>query len=129
VVPTQAGQQFQFRYTVNGIPCATGFLNVGGGYIPPTPPPAGGCPADAQFAFFPSPSRVGQLTTVTVTGSGGPTNVSLAGPFNPQFVGAAPGGRGTIWTWHVTPTQAGQHFQFRFLVNGISCSTGSLDVL
>ncbi|MFN8533479.1 MAG: hypothetical protein U0556_08020 [Dehalococcoidia bacterium] len=128
VVPTQAGQQFQFRYTVNGIPCTTGFLNVSGSYTAPTPPPGSGCPADAQFAFFPNPTRVGQVTTVTVTGSGGPTSVSLAGPFNPQFLGAASGGRGTIWTWHVTPTQSGRGVQYRFLVNGIPCVTGTLDV-
>ncbi|MCL6648513.1 MAG: hypothetical protein K6U89_09290 [Chloroflexi bacterium] len=127
-VPNQEGQQFQFRYTVNGIPCATGFLTVRAVYPPPSPSPGGGCPADLSLTFFPNPTRVGQVTTVTVTGSGTAGSVSLAGPFTPQFAGASAGGRGTLWSWYLVPTQAGRGFQYRFVVNGIPCTSGFLDV-
>jgi methionine-rich copper-binding protein CopC len=85
------------------------------------------CNGDEQLSFSPASPPPGTPVTIQVTSRRASTNVGLAGPFNPQFIGASAGGLGTIWTWRVTPTANGE-YTYRFTINGFICQTGVLQV-
>ncbi|GIW05500.1 MAG: hypothetical protein KatS3mg060_0305 [Dehalococcoidia bacterium] len=85
------------------------------------------CNGDEQITFSPASPPPGTTVTIQVTSRRASTNVGLAGPFNPQFVGSSGGGLGTIWTWRVTPNANGEYY-YRFTINGFVCQTGVLQV-
>jgi methionine-rich copper-binding protein CopC len=85
------------------------------------------CNGDEQISFSPQNAPPGTPVTVQVTSARASTNVGLAGPFTPQFLGTSSGGLGTIWSWRVVATGSGT-FYYRFSVNGFDCRTGELVV-
>ena len=92
-----------------------------------TPPP-GVCYGDEQMTFWPDTPLVGQATTVTVTSARPSTNVGLQGPWDPQFVGVQPGGKGYNWYYRFTPGAPGQ-YNFNFTIFGWVCTANVVNVI
>jgi hypothetical protein len=90
-------------------------------------PFAPGCAGDEQIAFSPAAPAAGQPFSVVATSATPLTNVGLAGPGGPQFLGSSPGGKGTTWTYRVTLAQPGD-YAYSFLVDGASCATATVTV-
>jgi hypothetical protein len=142
LTPTSPGEQIQFRYVVNEIPCTTGFLNVNQPAAPTpthtpvpaepthTPPPTAApiraCTGQERMEFSPNPGRVGEPITVNVVNAAPGQQPQLSGPYNPQFLGA--GTSGTDYSWRFTPTAPGEGVQFRYVVNEEPCTTGFVNI-
>ncbi|GIW06790.1 MAG: hypothetical protein KatS3mg060_1595 [Dehalococcoidia bacterium] len=90
--------------------------------------PPGVCYGDEQMTFWPQSPIAGQPTTVTVTSARPSTNVGLQGPWNPQFVGVQPGGKGYNWYYRFTPDAPGQ-YNFNFTINGWVCTANVVNVV
>ena len=130
VVPGEAGA-FSYTFTINGVPCASGTLGVSQPVVPtntpvPPPPPPQACTGQERMSFFPNPAVIGQRVTVNVSNAARGITPSLSGPFNPVYEGAGPGG--TAYSWTLVPSTGGEGITYRYVVNGIPCTTGFLTV-
>lgn len=86
-----------------------------------------GCAGDEQMSFNPQYPNVGQDVTVTVTSRRPSVNVSLSGPWSPQYLGAQPGGKGTNWYYRFRPGAPGQ-MNYNFFVGGTVCTANFVNV-
>lgn len=90
--------------------------------------PPGICNGDEQMTFWPATPLVGQPTTVVVTSARPSTFVNLQGPWNPQFAGVQPGGKGYNWYYRFTPGAPGQ-YNFNFTISGWVCTANVVTVV
>src|SRR5262249_33947945 len=81
------------------------------------------CNGDELMTFNPAGPAVGQQVQIQVTSARASANVALNGPLNPQSASGTGRGRGTIWTWVVTPGVAGR-YDYSFTVSGGFCTSG-----
>jgi hypothetical protein len=92
----------------------------------PTPTPTGSpqaaCNGDEEISFAPGSAAAGQTVQIDVTSARPSTNVALTGPLDPVFLGIQAGGKGTIWSWRITPAQPGR-LDYNFTISGVVCTT------
>src|SRR5262245_60192911 len=90
--------------------------------LTPTLSPQAACNGDEEISFAPGSPAAGQPVQVNVTSARPSTNVALTGPLDPAFLGIQAGGKGTIWSWRITPAQPGR-LDYNFTVNGVVCTS------
>jgi hypothetical protein len=116
VVTPNVGGRYDYNFTVSGGFCTSGFFLTAGFTG------GGVCNGDEAMSFNPSTPAVGQQVQIQVTSARASTNVSLSGPLNPQFTGVSGGGKGTIWTWVVTPNAVAR-YDYNFILQGVVCTS------
>jgi hypothetical protein len=88
----------------------------------------GVCNGDELMTFDRDPPATGQAFNIMVTSAKPSSNVNLTGTDGPKYVGVGTGGKGTIWTWTVTPVVPGRH-DYTFTISGTVCTTNYIDVV
>ncbi|GIW11628.1 MAG: hypothetical protein KatS3mg061_2685 [Dehalococcoidia bacterium] len=88
-------------------------------------PFAPACAGDEQLSFSPPAPAVNQPFTILATSARPASDVALAGPGSPQFLGSSPGGRGILWAFRATVGQPGQA-TYSFSVAGSVCVSGTV---
>jgi len=115
------GQQ-NYNFKVDDETCTSNFITVQSSVTS-----AAACFGDEHMSYSPAMPYVGDPLTIEITSSQAHTNVGVHGTSPTQIDSIQPGGLGTIWRFHTTPTQGGLN-QYDFLVEGVSCASITIPV-